>query len=166
MAMSPAERLRRNAERRRVVHAETTCVRCDKPFVPTRSDALYCSNRCRQAAHRTWRWSEEIDRHNAVLEAEGVAGFPMPSNSRLGLVASIVGSLLSDGVAITPKAVSAHLDLTLPGWLKPPDAKIALAWLKADAVGRRWARHSRRWILAPREAKAVRAWLKPEHEGG
>jgi hypothetical protein len=43
---------RRNSERRRVTHEPIACVECGEAFVPTRSDATTCSNRCRQAAHR------------------------------------------------------------------------------------------------------------------
>lgn len=32
-----------------------TCEHCHEPFVPTRSDARYCSTRCRVAAHRSRR---------------------------------------------------------------------------------------------------------------
>jgi hypothetical protein len=49
------ERLRRNqrnAERRRVKHAPMACLVCGEAFVPKRADAVTCSNRCRQAAHR------------------------------------------------------------------------------------------------------------------
>jgi hypothetical protein len=31
------------------------CARCGTPFTPTRSDAQYCSGRCRTAAHRQHR---------------------------------------------------------------------------------------------------------------
>ena len=42
----------RNRRRRRVQHAEQTCVVCRQRFVPKRTDAVTCSNRCRQQAHR------------------------------------------------------------------------------------------------------------------
>jgi hypothetical protein len=29
------------------------CVRCEAPYEPTRSDSLFCSNKCRQAAYRS-----------------------------------------------------------------------------------------------------------------
>jgi hypothetical protein len=45
-------RNKRNAERRRVEHQPIKCAVCRKPFVPTRSDAVTCSNTCRQAQHR------------------------------------------------------------------------------------------------------------------
>jgi hypothetical protein len=38
--------------RRRVRHDEIVCQRCGGLFVPKRSDAVTCSNRCRQALHR------------------------------------------------------------------------------------------------------------------
>jgi hypothetical protein len=46
---------RRQSDRRRVHHKEIACVVCGGEFVPTRSDATTCSNRCRQAAHRARR---------------------------------------------------------------------------------------------------------------
>jgi hypothetical protein len=48
-------RLARNERdklRRRVVHAPLACAQCGESFIPTRADALTCSNRCRQAWHR------------------------------------------------------------------------------------------------------------------
>jgi len=39
-------------ERRRVENDARACERCDEPFTPRRSDARYCSSRCRVAAHR------------------------------------------------------------------------------------------------------------------
>jgi uncharacterized OB-fold protein len=35
-----------------VVHVEQSCAQCGELFVPARSDARYCSGRCRVAAHR------------------------------------------------------------------------------------------------------------------
>jgi hypothetical protein len=48
---------KRNAERRRVVHQLRPCVACDEPFMPTRDDAITCSNRCRQ---RLFRFSHRM----------------------------------------------------------------------------------------------------------
>lgn len=42
-------------ERRRVKHDERDCERCGASFVPRRSPARFCSNACRQAAHRARR---------------------------------------------------------------------------------------------------------------
>jgi hypothetical protein len=42
----------RNADRRRVEHEPRTCIECGRAFIPTRADAVTCSNRCRQAQHR------------------------------------------------------------------------------------------------------------------
>jgi hypothetical protein len=104
MAMSPAERLRRNAERRRIVRAEEICSRCHKPFMPARRDALFCSNRCRQAWHRQRvRWSENEAR-DAVLKAEGVAGHPRPRDTALDLVATYADGLVRDGVEVHPRS--------------------------------------------------------------
>lgn len=36
----------------RHVRAEVVCARCDSSFIPKRKDAVYCSGRCRVAAHR------------------------------------------------------------------------------------------------------------------
>jgi hypothetical protein len=44
--------LKRNAERRRVVHEPQTCIHCGESFMPKRADAATCSNKCRQATHR------------------------------------------------------------------------------------------------------------------
>jgi hypothetical protein len=41
--------------RRRAERAKVACKVCRVKFVPTRSDARYCSNACRQAAHRKRR---------------------------------------------------------------------------------------------------------------
>jgi hypothetical protein len=132
MAMSPAERLRRDAERRRIVRVEAVCSECHKPFVPTRSDALFCSNKCRQASHRQRvRWAE-IEARDAVLKAEGVAGYPRPRDSMLDLVACYANSLAREDVEATAEAIAARVSADLPDWLKPLDAKIALAWLKAE----------------------------------
>jgi hypothetical protein len=46
------ERLRRNAERRRVKRVESICVGCGEAFVPARSDAIYCTPACRLKAWR------------------------------------------------------------------------------------------------------------------
>jgi hypothetical protein len=46
------DRNHRNAVRRRVEHAPVICIECREPFVPKRTDAVTCSNRCRQAQHR------------------------------------------------------------------------------------------------------------------
>ena len=45
------QRERRNA-RRRVVHQPRLCDGCGESFTPTRSDARFCSNACRQRAYR------------------------------------------------------------------------------------------------------------------
>jgi hypothetical protein len=132
MTMDAAERLRRNAERRRVKHEAITCVRCDTAFIPTRSDALFCSNRCRQGHHRLQRRIAALDRRDAVLEAEGVARLPRPRSSLLDLVASYADNLARDEMAVTPKAIAAAVNADLPGWLSQRDAKVALAWLKAE----------------------------------
>jgi hypothetical protein len=42
-------------ERRRVRHKETICLQCGETFVPMRSHAEICSNRCRQARFRALR---------------------------------------------------------------------------------------------------------------
>ena len=39
-------------ERRRVRHTKRACAVCGRQFVPTRSDARTCGNRCRQKLHR------------------------------------------------------------------------------------------------------------------
>jgi hypothetical protein len=49
------ERNQRNNERRRVRPTPMTCVQCGGTFTPKRADALTCSNKCRQAAHRARR---------------------------------------------------------------------------------------------------------------
>jgi hypothetical protein len=46
-------------ERRLVHHDERICASCKEPFVPKRSDARYCSHRCRVAAHRRRRKAED-----------------------------------------------------------------------------------------------------------
>jgi hypothetical protein len=46
------ERNRRNAERRRTRPEAVVCPQCGETFAPTRADAVTCSDRCRQAAHR------------------------------------------------------------------------------------------------------------------
>jgi hypothetical protein len=48
-----AERVR--PERRRVRHEQRACEFCGEGFVPGRSDARYCGDRCRKAAHRQRR---------------------------------------------------------------------------------------------------------------
>jgi hypothetical protein len=50
-----------NRLRRRVEHAKVKCVVCREAFVPKRSDARTCGNRCRQQLHR---------RRQAMLDAE------------------------------------------------------------------------------------------------
>ena len=45
----------RARERRRVSHTAIKCEVCRKSFVPTRSDAHFCSNRCCQQRHRRRR---------------------------------------------------------------------------------------------------------------
>jgi hypothetical protein len=39
-------------ERRRVKHEPAICTVCEKSFIPSRSDQVICSNRCRQKLHR------------------------------------------------------------------------------------------------------------------
>jgi hypothetical protein len=128
MAMSPAERLRRNAERRRIVREEEICSQCYKPFVPARRDALFCSNRCRQAHHREQVRMAEGDARDAVLKAEGMTDYRRPRTTTLDLVAQYADGLAREGIEVTPEALSAHSD----GWYTPLDAKVALAWLKAE----------------------------------
>lgn len=43
---------KRNKLRRRVKHEPITCIQCGRSFLPKRSDALTCSNACRQQHHR------------------------------------------------------------------------------------------------------------------
>jgi predicted nucleic acid-binding Zn ribbon protein len=38
--------------RRRVRHEPMNCAVCGRPFTPKRSDAVTCSNTCRQSLHR------------------------------------------------------------------------------------------------------------------
>jgi hypothetical protein len=50
-----SKRERRNATdraRRARLRGTLVCARCGSGFTPARGDALYCSNRCRQAAYR------------------------------------------------------------------------------------------------------------------
>jgi hypothetical protein len=54
--------LRRANERRRVRHEEVACVVCGGKFVPGKSNAKTCGNRCRQQLHR--------DRHLPVVLTE------------------------------------------------------------------------------------------------
>jgi hypothetical protein len=42
----------RNRHRRRVRHQKRTCAACGERFVPKRTDAVTCSNACRQKMHR------------------------------------------------------------------------------------------------------------------
>ena len=45
---------RLRTERRRLASAKsTTCIECGQEFAPKRADAKYCSNACRQRAHRS-----------------------------------------------------------------------------------------------------------------
>jgi predicted nucleic acid-binding Zn ribbon protein len=46
------DRNTRNKLRRRVEHEPITCIVCEQEFIPKRSDAKTCSNKCRQALHR------------------------------------------------------------------------------------------------------------------
>jgi hypothetical protein len=46
------ERNWKNAERRRLSPESRTCAQCGETFAPKRSDARFCSTRCRVAAHR------------------------------------------------------------------------------------------------------------------
>src|SRR5262249_25673172 len=50
-----AVRLERNKIRRRVGPRERQCARCGELFISKRTDALTCSNKCRQALHREER---------------------------------------------------------------------------------------------------------------
>lgn len=48
---------RRDAARK--LRPDTLCAYCKKPFRPLRSDAKYCSNKCKQAEYReknSWTW--------------------------------------------------------------------------------------------------------------
>ena len=47
-----AVRNERNNLRRRVQHKPMTCSECGRSFLPKRSDAVTCSNACRQKFHR------------------------------------------------------------------------------------------------------------------
>ena len=47
-----SENCRRRALRRRYRMKQLDCVVCHKPFSSARSDAVYCSNVCRQRHHR------------------------------------------------------------------------------------------------------------------
>jgi hypothetical protein len=49
---------RRQNTRRKVHHESIACVECGQDFIPTRADAVTCSNRCRQAQHRKRRANE------------------------------------------------------------------------------------------------------------
>jgi hypothetical protein len=50
------------AVRRAALHCEPVpmlCACCGQSFTPTRSDARYCSARCRQRAHRS-QWRQQV----------------------------------------------------------------------------------------------------------
>jgi len=66
-----AVRLARNAVRRRVRHEPKTCLKCHNSFVPTRSDARFCSGRCRQAYHRELTSLATSDSRNETLTRRG-----------------------------------------------------------------------------------------------
>jgi predicted nucleic acid-binding Zn ribbon protein len=51
-AAKRAARYKANNERRKVRHDPMNCSACGRSFVPKRTDAVTCSNRCRQALHR------------------------------------------------------------------------------------------------------------------
>jgi hypothetical protein len=59
-----AVRNKRNNLRRRVKHAQMTCIQCGELFIPKRADAQTCSNKCRQALHRS---SSAIGRNGLPL---------------------------------------------------------------------------------------------------
>jgi hypothetical protein len=71
---------------------------------------------------------DKIIRCDAILKAEGAAGYLRPRDTMLDLVESYADRLASEGVEVTPEAVSASSE----GWYSPLDAKVALAWLKAE----------------------------------
>jgi hypothetical protein len=48
-----AVRNKSNNLRRRVRHEPMACIECGRSFVPKRADATTCSNKCRQALHRS-----------------------------------------------------------------------------------------------------------------
>ena len=53
-----ATAMERQRRRRAAAHVEPAgqpCAHCAEPFIPARSDALYCSGACRVAAHRAKR---------------------------------------------------------------------------------------------------------------
>jgi hypothetical protein len=56
----------RNKLRRRVEHEPMICIECGESFVPRRADAVTCSNRCRQAAHRKRRPRDRAESDEAV----------------------------------------------------------------------------------------------------
>jgi hypothetical protein len=62
------ERKRREATRP-PRHKQHRCQACDGIFTATRADALYCSARCRQNAHRERVFSAESDARIAAILA-------------------------------------------------------------------------------------------------
>jgi hypothetical protein len=140
MPMDPAERLRRNAERRRVKRhlngrrgAVTHCWECSMPFTPARDDARYCSNACRQKHHRRHcQWAAR-ERHDAILTPAGIDPSSTPNQWFLDMVERYAG-------LPTPEAiVTAINEEQAPNWTTLEDVRRALVWL-----GARQAKHASR----------------------
>jgi hypothetical protein len=54
--------------RRRVRHQERACAVCGVPFLPTRNDAVTCSNSCRQKLHRQRHSAQTAKRRSNVQD--------------------------------------------------------------------------------------------------
>jgi hypothetical protein len=63
-----AARTRQARERRRRARADRVCDTCGETFTPSRSDAVYCSNACRQRAYRGRKGSGRGVRREALKE--------------------------------------------------------------------------------------------------
>jgi hypothetical protein len=59
-----------NRLRRRVRHRERPCAACGVPFLPKRSDAVTCSNTCRQSLHRQRHSSQSARKRSANVHTD------------------------------------------------------------------------------------------------
>lgn len=63
---------------------EKDCARCHKPFLPTRSDACYCSAACKKAMHRRMERLRSGRRVSEAMTAHDI-GYRMGDYSRWGV---------------------------------------------------------------------------------
>jgi predicted nucleic acid-binding Zn ribbon protein len=92
--------------RRRVTHAERTCAACGEAFTPSRVDARYCGDRCRQRAHRSVGEGGEANISRASPYNPGLLHVPETQKTVFGTMGEGGASNMADHPCIPRKPPS------------------------------------------------------------